>query len=35
MSNNRASFHVRENGLENLEMAISLASPHFHHVGWK
>jgi hypothetical protein len=34
-SNARARFHVHENGLGNLEMAASLASSPFQHVGWK
>jgi hypothetical protein len=35
MSNSRVRPHLRENGLGNLEMAASLASLHFQHVGWK
>jgi hypothetical protein len=35
MSNSRACLRVRENGIGNLEMLVSLASSHFQHVGWK
>ena len=28
-------LHVRENSVGHLEMAVSLASSHFQHVGWK
>jgi len=35
MSNSRAGLHVHDNGLGHLEVAVSLASLHFQHVGWK
>jgi hypothetical protein len=35
MSNSRACLHVREKGIGNLQMLVSLASSHFQHVGWK
>jgi hypothetical protein len=35
ISNCRARPPVHENALGNLEMAVSLASLHFQHVGWK
>jgi len=33
MSHIRACLHIRENGIGNLEMLVSLASSHFQHVG--
>ena len=33
VSNRRAGRHFRENGLGDLEMAVSLASSHFQHVS--
>jgi hypothetical protein len=31
----RARLHVRENGLENLEVAAVLVFLHFQQIGWK
>jgi hypothetical protein len=35
MFTRRLRVHIRGNGLGSLEMAVSLASSHFQHVGWK
>ncbi len=35
ISTHRICTHLRENGLGSLEVAASLASSHFQHVGWK
>jgi hypothetical protein len=35
MSNGSSAPHIDGNGLGHLEMAVSLASSHFQHIGWK
>jgi hypothetical protein len=35
MFNSVAALHLRENGLGNLKMAVSLASSHFQRTSWK
>jgi hypothetical protein len=35
MSNSSNAPHIDGNGLGHLELAVSLASSHFQHIGWK